>query len=86
MDHLLIEILGYASGVLIINFSLMQARKSWKTRSTKDLSLRGLLSYTAGLILLVVYAFIIGSLPIAIMNAIALALVFSTLILKLRHK
>jgi len=86
MSQLFIEIIGYASGILIVNFSLMQARKSWKTRSTKDLSLRGLLSYTAGLVLLVVYAIIIGSIPIAVMNGIALLLVFSTLILKMRHK
>ena len=80
-----IDIMGYIAGILVVISLLPQTIKSWRTRSTKDLSLWRYIIYCTGLILWVSYAVIIKNGPVAAMNSIGLILALSILYLKLKH-
>lgn len=80
-----IDILGYIAGTLVVISLLPQTIKSWKTKSTKDLSLARYIIYILGLILWITYAILIKNGPGAIMNSIGLILASSILYLKLKH-
>ncbi|MBU0979938.1 MAG: SemiSWEET transporter [Nanoarchaeota archaeon] len=81
----LIDIMGYTAGILVVISLLPQTIKSWKTKSTKDISLRRYIIYCAGLVLWIGYAIIIENGPVALMNSVGLVLALSILYLKLRY-
>ena len=80
-----VELLGYAAGILVVISLLPQVIKSWKTKSTKDISLWRYVIYIIGLAFWIVYAIIINNGPVAVMNGIGLLLALSILYLKLKH-
>ena len=80
-----IDILGYVAGILVVISLLPQTIKSWKTKSTSDLSLWRYVIYCTGLILWVAYAIIIKNGPVAVMNFVGLILASSILYLKIKH-
>jgi len=79
-----IDTLGYVAGTLVVISLLPQVIKSFKTKSTKDISLLRYLIYVLGLILWVTYAIIIHNDPVAIMNGVGLILALSILFLKIK--
>lgn len=81
-----IDILGYIAGILVVISLLPQTIKSWKTKSTKDLSLWRYIIYVLGLVLWIIYAIIINNAPVATMNSLGLLLALSILYLKIRYK
>ncbi len=81
-----IQLLGYVAGILVVISLLPQTVKSWKTKSTKDLSLWRYIIYSVGLILWITYAIIINNGPVAVMNSVGLVLALSILYLKVRYK
>ncbi len=80
-----IDLLGYIAGILVVLSLLPQAVRSWKTKSTRDLSLPRYIVYIIGLILWIVYAVIIHNGPVALTNGIGLIIATFILYLKLRH-
>lgn len=80
-----IDLLGYAAGILVVISLLPQVIKSWKTKSTKDISLARYVIYIIGLILWIIYAIIIQNGPVAVMNSIGLILAILILFLKLKY-
>lgn len=62
-----------------------QAIKTWRTRSTKDISLGMFLLMVTGVALWLIYGLMIGDLPLVLANAITLSLAGTILGLKLRH-
>lgn len=80
-----IDLLGYGAGILVVISLLPQTIKSWKTKSTKDISLWRYIIYVTGLILWVTYAAIINNGPVALMNAVGLVLALSILGLKMKY-
>jgi MtN3 and saliva related transmembrane protein len=80
-----VDVLGYVAGILVVISLLPQAIKSWKTKSTRDISLSRYVIYVVGLILWVTYAFIIKNGPVGVMNGIGLMLALSILYLKVKH-
>ncbi|MFH1586810.1 MAG: PQ-loop domain-containing transporter [Candidatus Diapherotrites archaeon] len=46
-----IDLLGYAAGLLVVISLLPQTIKSWRTKSTKDLSYWRYILYSIGLVL-----------------------------------
>lgn len=80
-----IDILGYIAGSLVVISLLPQAIKSWRTKSTKDISLLRYIIYVTGLILWIIYAIIIDNGPVAVMNIIGLILALSILCLKIKY-
>jgi len=80
-----VDVLGYFAGILVVISLLPQVVKSWKTKSTRDISVYRYVIYVIGLILWVTYAFIIGNGPVGIMNGLGLILALSILYLKIKH-
>jgi len=80
-----IDTLGYLAGILVVISLLPQAIKSYRTRSTKDLSLWRYTIYVLGLVLWISYAIIIKNGPVAVMNGVGLVLAISILYLKIKH-
>ncbi len=81
----IVDFLGYAAGLLVVGSLLPQVIKSWKTKSTKDISLLRYIIYVSGLVLWVLYALIIHNAPVALTNSVGLALALSILYLKLKY-
>ncbi len=81
----MVEFIGYAAGFLIMISFVPQVILSYKTKSVKDVSLEMIAATALGSVLWTAYGFMIGSLPVGIMNAIFLAVVFVQLYLKLKY-
>ena len=79
------EIVGFIAGILVASSLIPQTIKSWKTKSTSDISLGWTLINLSGQIMWIVYGFLISSMSLVIMSSITLALAISLLILKIRH-
>ncbi|XOU94710.1 MAG: SemiSWEET family sugar transporter [Candidatus Kerfeldbacteria bacterium] len=80
-----IDVLGYVAGILVVISLLPQTIKSWKTKSTQDLSLWRYIIYVVGLIIWIIYAIKIDNGPVAVMNGLGLILAISILYLKLKY-
>lgn len=83
--RMLPELIGYAATTLSIVSFLPQVAKSWKTKSTKDVSLPMYLIFTVSQALWLTYGILILSWPLIVANAIIFILSLSVLLLKLRY-
>jgi len=81
-----IELLGLIAAGLTTAAFVPQVYKTWKHKSTKDISLVMYLVLSVGLILWMIYGILIKSLPVILANTITLLLVLSMVVLKIRHK
>jgi MtN3 and saliva related transmembrane protein len=79
-------LIGYLAGTLTTISFLPQVIRSWKTRSTHDISFLMLSLFGLGMLLWAVYGFHIGSLPVILANVITLALVLVLLAMKVQYK
>lgn len=80
------DLLGLVAGTLTTAAFVPQVVKTWRTRSTHDISLGMFALFSTGLVLWLVYGVLIGSLPIVVSNIITLALALTILFFKLRYK
>lgn len=78
--------LGLIAGALTTAAFVPQVVKTWRTRSTHDISLGMFALFNTGLVLWLVYGWLIGSLPIVISNVVTLMLALTILYFKLRYK
>lgn len=76
-------LIGFSAGTLCTLAYLPQALHSFRTKSVRDISLTMLASLNVGLLLWVVYGFMIHSLPIILPNTITFLLAFPLLLMKL---
>lgn len=81
-----IEIIGFMAAALSTTAFIPQVYKTWKYKSTKDISLTMYLVLLTGLILWLVYGIYHNSFPIILANGVTAALVFFVLLLKLKYK
>jgi len=82
----MIELVGFLAGIFVAASSIPQILKSWKTKSTHDLSF-GLMSLNlTGQALWMTYGFLLKSYSLVVMSAITLFFVLSLLILKIKYK
>jgi MtN3 and saliva related transmembrane protein len=79
------DIIGYIAGALILISLIPQIIKSWRTKSTKDISLLRYLIYVLGVILWLSYGIILHNGPMILTNSINLCLASSILFLKLKY-
>ncbi|MEM8779095.1 MAG: SemiSWEET transporter, partial [Cyanobacteria bacterium P01_G01_bin.49] len=79
-----ITLLGLIAGALTTISFFPQALKTWKTRSTKDISLEMFLLFCTGLILWVIYGIFVQNLPVIMTNIATFILAFPILVLKLK--
>lgn len=79
-------ILGYVAGTLTTIAFLPQVIQTWKTKSTKDISLGMFVSFCTGVFLWLIYGILIDSYPVIIANVATLALAMIILSLKIKYK
>ena len=79
------ELIGFLAGVLVAAALLPQVIKSWKTKSTKDISLGWSITSITGQAMWLVYGVLVSSPSLVIMSAVTLVMALSVLYLKLRY-
>ena len=79
------DLVGYIAGIINMVHLAPQLIKSFKTKSTKDISLSYAIIHVIGLGLWVVYGFFIMSYPVIIMHSIETLLATYLVILKIKH-
>ena len=77
--------LGLLAGTLTTIAFLPQVIRVWKSKSTKDLSLVMLGTFTTGVFCWLIYGLMIDSLPIILANAVTFLLAGANVALKLRY-
>lgn len=81
----LIDLCGYGAAACTTAAFLPQAIKTWRTRSTADLSLATLTALVGGVALWLAYGLAKGDVPLVLANGVTFVLAGTVLALKLRH-
>jgi MtN3 and saliva related transmembrane protein len=81
----LATLIGLVAACLTTIAYAPQAIKTWRTRSTGDISLGMFALMVTGVALWLVYGVMIGDLPLILGNGMTLSLSGAILVLKLRH-
>ena len=79
------EIVGFIAGILVASSLLPQVIKSWKSKSTQDISLGWSITSLAGQIMWIIYGLLIASYSLVIMSGITLLMALSVFYLKLKY-
>ena len=77
-------IVGFFAGFLTTVSFLPQVLKTWKSRSTSDLSMGMLSIFSLGVMCWLVYGFLLQESPMIFWNSVTLILVLVILFLKLK--
>ena len=80
----LVDALGLVAGACTTGAFVPQVVRTWRTRSTEDISLWMFVLFCAGVLLWCAYGVAMRSWPIVIANTVTLALAGIILVLKLR--
>ncbi len=80
------DVLGMIAGTLTTIAFVPQVVKTWRSKSTHDISYGMFILFSVGLILWLTYGIVIGAWPIIISNTVTLALALVILGLKFRYK
>ena len=80
-----ITLIGLAAAFCTTVAFLPQVIQTWRTRSTKDLSLSMFLVFTTGIFLWLVYGLVLRDLPLIAANGTTFVLSGTILYFKLRH-
>ena len=78
------DVIGGVAAVLTTIAFLPQVIKSWRSGSTRDVSLGMFAILNTGIVLWLVYGLILGSKPLIFANAVTLFLTGTILVLKIR--
>ncbi|MBI2652385.1 hypothetical protein HYX00_02865 [Candidatus Woesearchaeota archaeon] len=81
-----LEFVGYLAGFLVAIALSPQLIKTWRTKSTKDISILWTLTLMTGLILWIVYAVANKILPLAIFASIEFSMALILFVLKIKYK
>ncbi|MGB3401574.1 MAG: SemiSWEET transporter [Microcoleaceae cyanobacterium] len=82
----IVTIIGLLAGSLTTIAFLPQVIKTWKTKSTKDVSLTMFLTFCTGVSLWIVYGFLEKDLPVLMANIVTFLLASIILGFKLKYK
>ena len=80
------ELLGYVAAVCTTVAFVPQVVKTYKSKSAESLSLGMFLFFTSGVVLWLVYGFMINEYPIIVANLFTLVLAVILIYFKLRYK
>ncbi len=78
--------MGYLAGFLTTVAFVPQVVKTWKSKSTEDLSLGMFATFCSGVFCWLMYGILIGDGPIILWNGITLTLALCILAMKLKYK
>lgn len=79
------EIVGFVAGILVAGSLLPQVIKSWKTKSTNDISLGWSTISLCGQATWIVYGVLITSYALIVMSSVTLVMALSIFYLKLKY-
>lgn len=82
----IVTAIGLTAGALTTISFLPQALKTWKSKSAKDISLTMFLTFCLGVILWIIYGFLIEDIPVIITNLVTLILSGTILFFKFKYK
>jgi MtN3 and saliva related transmembrane protein len=80
----MIQAVGFIAGALTTIAFIPQVARTWRTRSTEDLSLPMLVIFNAGVVLWLAYGIALRQPPMMLWNAATLPMSISLLVLKLQ--
>jgi len=80
-----VDAVGLAAGMLTTVAFVPQVMKTWRERSTGDLSLAMYLAFCCGVLLWLVYGLMLDAWPVVLANGATLVLAGTVLAIKLRH-
>ena len=83
---MLLKVIGYAAGTLTTLAFVPQVVRTWRTRSTGDLSTGMLLAFSAGVALWLIYGLGLRAWPIIMANAVTLLFALVLLAFKLANQ
>ncbi len=81
----LLDYTGYLAALCTTGAYVPQVLRVWRTRSTKDISLRTFALLVTGLVLWLVYGVWRGEVPLVLANGVTLTLAGTILYFKVRH-
>tara|TARA_R110000822_G_scaffold1069_8_gene4802 strand:+ start:994 stop:1248 length:255 start_codon:yes stop_codon:yes gene_type:complete len=81
-----IEIMGLVAAVLTTYSIVPQVHKTWRNKSTKDISLTMYMAMFLGVVLWLIYGIYHESVPMILANFITSVLLFVMIVLKLKYK
>ncbi|ASO04316.1 MtN3 and saliva related transmembrane protein [Arenibacter algicola] len=81
-----IEIMGLVAAVLTTYSIVPQVHKTWRNKSTKDISLTMYMAMFLGVVLWLIYGIYHESVPMILANFITAVLLFVMIVLKLKYK
>ncbi len=82
----LVTVLGLFAGSLTTIAFLPQVIKTWRTRSTKDISLEMFAIFCSGVLLWIIYGSLVKDMPVIFTNVATLSLASPILWFKLKYK
>ncbi len=86
MEFNAVTILGLIAAACTTIAFIPQALKTIRTRNTKDLSLTTYILLVVGIVLWLIYGFLMKDLPVIIANAVTFFFIGTILVLKIKHK
>jgi MtN3 and saliva related transmembrane protein len=81
-----VTVLGLVAAVFTTGSFLPQAIKTWKTKSTKDVSIAMYALLCTGIVLWTAYGILINSVPVIVANVVSFIFTFAILALKIKYK
>lgn len=81
-----ITLIGLLAGSLTTIAFLPQVIQTWKTKSTKDISLGMFLTFCTGVLLWIIYGILVKDIPLIVANVATLSLASTILWFKLKYK
>jgi MtN3 and saliva related transmembrane protein len=81
-----VNLLGLSAGTLTTLAFVPQVWRTWRSRSTKDISAGMFVLFSIGVFLWLLYGIALGAVPVIIANCITLALALAVLWMKFRFK
>jgi len=81
-----IEIMGLVAAALTTYSIVPQVHKTWRNKSTKDISLTMYMAMFLGVVLWLIYGIYHESVPMILANFITAVLLFVMIVLKLKYK
>src|SRR4051812_22282859 len=82
----LVTLLGFFAGTLTTLSFVPQVLRAWRTKRCHDLSWGMLISFSAGVVLWLIYGLLLSAAPIISANAVTLALLITIGVLKVRYR
>ena len=82
----MVTLIGLLAGTLTTVAFVPQLLVTWRSKSADDLSLWLLVTFNAGIVLWLLYGFLIHSIPVIVANFVTLVLALAILVLKVKYR